>query len=197
MIKNYILIGLSILLLISIVFAYLTFKKNIDLKDKWSVSENNYKASNKKNLVYELTLSQLSNSKDSLDIKISEFKRKSKLKDDKIKSLMIIIDSLNKKDTITFKDTIFIKDLKVDTIIGDKWIKKHLILEYPNKIIINENIYNEKNISWSNKRETIKPPYKFFLWRWFQAKQTVVEINIEDLNPYFKTKEFKYNTIIK
>jgi hypothetical protein len=76
---------------------------------------------------------------------------------------MIIIDSLKKQDTIRLKDTIFVKDLKIDTIIGDKWIKKKLKLRYPNIIIIDEEIYNEKNISWSNKRETINPPYKFFL----------------------------------
>ena len=59
---------------------------------------------------------------------------------------MIIIDSLNIRDTVRFNDTIFVKDLEVDTIIGDRWIKKHLYLKYPNTIIINEDIYNEKNI---------------------------------------------------
>jgi len=59
---------------------------------------------------------------------------------------MIIIDSLNKRDTIKFRDTIFVKNLKIDTIIGDKWIKKKLHLEYPNVIIIDEEIYSEKSI---------------------------------------------------
>ena len=70
-------------------------------------------------------------------------------------------------------------------------------MEYPSRIIITDSVLNIKNIAWSNRRETIGPPKKFFICRWFQKKQTVVEILIEDLNPYFKTKEFKYNTIIK
>jgi len=78
---------------------------------------------------------------------------------------MIIVDSLNKRDTIKFRDTIFVKNLKVDTIIGDRWIKKRLHLEYPNVITIDESIYNEKNISWSNRKETIGTPKKFFLCR--------------------------------
>lgn len=197
MIKNYILIALSILVLMCGIFIYFTIKYNNNLKNKWSVSENNYKASNQKNLTYQLSIEQLNDSRDSLDKKLVEFKKRNKLKDSKINSLMIIIDSLSIKDTIEFRDTIFVKNLKVDTIIGDKWIKKHLLLQYPNTIIINEDIYNEKNISWSNRRETIGTPKKFFIFRWFQKKQTVVEIKIEDLNPYFKTKEFKYNTIIK
>lgn len=196
-IKNYALIALLTLAIISGIFIYFTIKSNEELKNKWSISEKNYKASNQKNLAYQLTVEQLNNSKDSLDKKLVEFKRRNGLKDSKINSLMIIIDSLRKQDTIRLKDTIFVKDLKIDTIIGDKWIKKKLKLRYPNIIIIDEEIYNEKNISWSNRRETIDAPRKFFLCRWFQKKQTVVEIKIEDLNPYFKTKEFKYNTIIK
>lgn len=196
-IKNYVIIILILISLIGGVVSYITIKSNRSLRDNWSVSENNYKASNQKNLAYQLTVEQINNSKDSLDKKLVEFKKRNGLKDSKINSLMIIIDSLRKQDTIRLKDTIFVKDLKIDTIIGDKWIKKKLKLRYPNIIIIDEEIYNEKNISWSNRRETIDTPKKFFLCRWFQKKQTVVEIKIEDLNPYFKTKEFKYNTIIK
>lgn len=196
-IKNYALTVLLTLAIISGIFIYSTIKSNEELKNKWSISENNYKASNQKNLEYQLTVEQLNNSKDSLDKKLVEFKRRNDLKDSKINSLMVIIDSLRKQDTIRLKDTIFVKDLKIDTIIGDKWIKKKLKLRYPNVIIIDEEVYNEKNISWSNRREIIDTPKKFFLCRWFQKKQTVVEIKIEDLNPYFKTKEFKYNTIIK
>ena len=120
---------------------------------------------NQKNLVYQLTIEQLNNNNDSLDKKLVEFKNRNHLKDSKINSLMIIVDSLNKRDTIKFRDTIFVKNLKVDTIIGDRWIKKRLHLEYPNVITIDESIYNEKNISWSNRKETIGTPKKFFLCR--------------------------------
>ena len=129
------------------VTAYFQFKKNSELKNSWSISENNYKASNRKNLEYRVSIDQLNKSNDSLDKKLISFAKRNKLKDSKINSLMIIVDSLRKKDTVVFKDTIFVKNLSVDTIIGDKWIRKKLKLMYPNKIEINEEIYNEKNIA--------------------------------------------------
>jgi hypothetical protein len=120
MIKNYALGALLIISLICGIFTYVTIKSNNDLKNKWSVSENNYKASNQKNLAYQLSIEQLNDSKDSLDNKLVEFKKRNNLKDSKINSLMIIIDSLSIKDTVRFTDTIFVKNLKIDTIIGDK-----------------------------------------------------------------------------
>lgn len=97
-------------------------------------------------MTYELTIDQLKLSKDSLNTKLLDTSKKLGVKNSKINSLMIIIDSLNKRDTIKFRDTIFVMNLKVDTIIGDKWIKKKLHLEYPNVIIIDEEIYSEKSI---------------------------------------------------
>ena len=97
-------------------------------------------------MTYELTIDQLKLSKDSLNTKLLDTSKKLGVKNSKINSLMIIIDSLNKRDTIKFRDTIFVANLKVDTIIGDKWVKKKLHLEYPNVITIDEEIYNEKSI---------------------------------------------------
>lgn len=84
------------------------------------MSENNYKASNRKNLAYQMSLEQMKLSNDSLDKILIEFKNKNKLKDSKIKSLMTIIESGGKSDTINLIDTVFVNGLKLDTIIGDQ-----------------------------------------------------------------------------
>jgi len=196
-IKNYLIIFLSILFITSGIFGYITYNKNKQLKENWSQSENNYKASDRKNLAYQLTIEQMKLSEDSDNIKLLEFAKRNNLKDSKISALMAIVEKGGKSDTINSTDTLFVKDLKLDTVVGDKWIKSRLQLEYPSRIIITDSVFNVKNIAWSNKRETIDPPKKFFLCRWLQPKHTLVEITIEDLNPYFKTKQFKYNTIIK
>ena len=196
-IKDYIIITILVILSALSLIVFVQNKAIKSINSNWIVSENNYKASNQKNLSYQLTIEQMKLSNDSLDKGLTKFIKDNKLKDSKIKSLMAIVEKGGRSDTINSVDTLFVKDLKLDTIIGDKWIKSRLQLEYPGKIIITDSIFNIKNIAWSNNRETIDPPKKFFLWRWFQKKQTVVEIKIEDLNPYFKTKEFKYNTIIK
>lgn len=59
-------------------------------------------------------------SSDSLDKILVDFKNKNKLKDSKIKSLMTIIESGGKSDTINLIDTIFAMGLKIDTIVGDE-----------------------------------------------------------------------------
>ena len=120
MIKNYLIISMILAIIALSLISYFQKKRTDELRNSWSISENNYKASNKKNLAYQLTIKQLELSKDSLDIRLIEFKKRLKLKDSKINSMMIIIDSLRKQDTVEFRDTIFVKDLKIDTIIGDK-----------------------------------------------------------------------------
>lgn len=84
------------------------------------MSENNYKAATRRNIEYQMSLNQMSMSNDSLDRILIEFKKKNKLKDSKIKSLMTIIDVGSKSDTIILSDTIFVSGLSIDTIIGDK-----------------------------------------------------------------------------
>ena len=86
-------------------------------------------------------------SNDSLDKGLTKFIKDNKLKDSKIKSLMAIVEKGGRSDTINSVDTLFVKDLKLDTIIGDKWIKSRLQLEYPGKIIITDSIFNIKNIA--------------------------------------------------
>lgn len=94
-----------------------------------------------------MSLNQMSMSNDSLDRILIEFKKKNKLKDSKIKSLMTIIEVGSKSDTIILSDTIFVSGLSLDTIIGDKWIQNRLQLEYPGKIIITDSVLNIKNIA--------------------------------------------------
>lgn len=118
--KNYIIIILVAVSIFMGIAIKISLTKINDLNIKYSTSENNYKASVRKNLSYIITMDQLNCSVDSLDSKLRSFKDRAGIKDSKINSLMIIIDSLKKQDTIRFTDTIFVKDLKIDTIIGDK-----------------------------------------------------------------------------
>lgn len=67
-----------------------------------------------------MSLEQMKLSNDSLDKILIEFKNKNKLKDSKIKSLMTIVELGGKSDTINLIDTVFVEDLKLDTIVGDQ-----------------------------------------------------------------------------
>jgi cell division protein FtsQ len=48
---------------------------------------------------------------------------------------------------------------------------------------------SEKHIIVSSKKETVNPPKKFFLFRWFQKKQIVLHIDVIEKNPYVENVE--------
>ena len=49
----------------------------------------------------------------------------------------------------------------------------------------------------NKKKETINPPKKFFLFRWFQRKHTILEVNMVEKNPYIENKNNRFIEIIK
>ena len=147
--------------------------------------------------MYKFTINKFKNSKDSSDIKLLEYKNSLKIKDSKIQSLTYLSQKTYKKDTVKLNDTIFVNNFKLDTIIGDKWITKRLHLEYPNIISIEDSIRNEIMYVISSRRETIDPPKKCFILRWFQSKQTLLEINIKNSNPYIINDKVKVIEIVK
>jgi hypothetical protein len=101
-------------------------------------------------------------------------------------------------DTLILPDTIFKEpSFSVDTTIGDAWYKVSLALKYPSSIAVNPEFKSEKHIIVSTKRETINPPKKFFLLRWFQKKHDVLQVDIEEKNPYIQNTYSKYIEVIK
>ena len=77
------------------------------------------------------------------------------------------------------------------------WYSENLSLRYPDTIITNPKFISDKYIVLNTDKQTIDPPKKFFIARWFQKKQTIIEVNIVEKNPYIKTKEQKFIEIIK
>lgn len=61
----------------------------------------------------------------------------------------------------------------------------------------NLQIFNTQNLLWHTKRETIDPPKKFFLFRWFQKKHDVTYVDIINDNPYIKTTGQNFQIIDK
>lgn len=193
-------IGLGILIIALFLFMAKTIR---DLNTRLSYSVNNEKAYaaenselNVKNREFQLTISQLKSSNDSLMIKMKEVANENGIKDKKIKSLQYQLESFNKKDTIVLKDTIFRDhDFVLDTCIMDQWNKSCIHMEYPNIIALDQEYNNSKYILANTKREPIKPR-KWFLSRWFTKKHTVIEITVVDENPYVTTKEQRFVQIV-
>jgi hypothetical protein len=55
---------------------------------------------------------------------------------------------------------------------------------------------SEKAVVVSTKRETVDPPKKFFLCRWFQKKHTVVKVVVKENNPHVIDQENVFIEIV-
>lgn len=190
---------IALLIIVSSVSAGLYFKVQ-SLNEKYLKEVENVKAyeaqlssSENENRVFKLSIDQLKSSKDSIVQRMDEVRKELGIKDKRIEQLQYQLGSISRTDTIHSIDTIF-KDpsFMMDTIIGDKWFNNHITLKYPNIIITEPSVLTENFVFISSNRETVKPPKKFFISRWFQKRHTVTEVIVEEKNPYVKIKTQRF-----
>lgn len=199
--KKYIII--LILILIGAV-AYLSYQ-NRQLTTKYETSIENVKAYDAQlsglegdNRVLKLTVEQLNYFNDSIIKKMKVVQKELGIKDKRLQQLQYDLSHAQRNDTIILSDTIFKSpEFELDTIVGDKWFKTNLHLKYPSIIALSPEIELERFTYINGKRETVNPPKKFFLFRWFQKKHTVVEVNVREMNPYVKNKTQRFIQIIE
>lgn len=194
---------ISIIILVSIIsFLGYTNKK---LSNQYAIAYENIKAYDAElsglrgdTKVYKLTIEQLNYFNDSIIKKMKVVQKELGIKDKRLQQLQYEASHAQRADTIILKDTLF-RDpqLKLDTIVGDKWFRTNLHLEFPSTIALKPEIELERYTFINGKRETVNPPKKFFLFRWFQKKMTVVTVTVKEKNPYVKNKESRYVEIIK
>lgn len=180
------------------------YNKIQDLREEVSVAYTNIKAyaaendslTNEKR-AFKFTIDELKSSNDSISKKLLEVQKKLKIKDKDIRYLEYQLSIASKKDTMILRDTIFQPDVKIDTTIGDKWYTLKLGLEYPNKVTTEPKFTSERSVVGHLKKETIKPPKKFFLCRWFQRKHKVMLVDVVEENPYIISKTGRYILIVE
>ena len=146
---------------------------------------------------YQMTMDDLRASKDSVDRKIAEVIDELKIKDKKIEYLQYQSKVITKTDTIEAKDTIFVPEAHIDTIIGDAWYNLNLKLNYPSTIVVSPTFTSEQYAIINTKKEYVGKKSKIFFVRWFQKKYTVVEVNLEEKSPYIINKTNKFIKILK
>ena len=204
-IKKYIHIGMTLLIPILTVALILTVKSRGKIEKRWKESTENVKSyselfnnSENKNRGFKLTIDQLQYFNDSILRELNETREALKVKDSKLKSLQYLSSTFIKYDTLIIKDTLF-KDpqIQVDTVLSDEWYSIRIGLKYPSIITVNPMFRSIKHIVVSSRRETVNPPKKFFLFRWFQKKHTVLNIDVIEKNPYMKEQNSRYIEIIK
>ena len=205
MVKKYIRIGIVILVSLLSISVYTLYTYNQKLKEETATLISNQKAFiaensslKNENRVFKFTIEQLNYYNDSILQKMNNIRKELKIKDKNLKQLQYLLSVSTKKDTVLFTDTIFRdKSLALDTVIGDKWYNIRLGLKYPFYIYTEPTFTSEKYIIVNKKKETVNPPKKFFLFRWFQRKHWVMEVHIKEKNPYIKETNNKFVEIIE
>jgi len=176
--------------------------KNLDAA--LAVASNNNKAYEAENdslhnkiIEFQFTSDQLNASNDSLVRKLNSVRKQLGIKDKEISHLQYLVSQNQKKDTVVLKDTIFREGVVLDTLLGDEWSRLKLHAEYPNFISADYSFKNSTVVVAHDSRVTVDPPKKCWLARLFQKKQTIVEIDVVQENPYCENKTTKFIKVIK
>lgn len=203
--KRYVCLIGVILLVVTMIALYFTLKSKKETEKRWKEAianvksyDNLFNGSKNNDIAFLLTIDQLKYSNDSIFQELNEVRRELKIKDSKLKSLQYISSNFTKSDTIILKDTVF-KDerIDIDTLLSDKWYSINVGLRYPSSITVTPKFKSEKAVIVSAKKETVNPPKRFFLFRWFQKKHIVLHVNVIEKNPYIEDQDNRYVEIIK
>ena len=175
------------------------------LEEKWKNAVESNKAydeilsSSEENArALKLSVDQIKHSKDSVIKELEAARKELKIKDSRLKSLQHISSEFAVADTVVARDTIF-KDeqVSIDTLLYDGWYSLRMKLEYPSTVVAEPEFKSVKNIVVSAKKETVDPPKKFFLFRWFQKKHWVLNIDVIEKSPYVKSQKSRYIEVLK
>lgn len=175
------------------------------LNERFEVAMANVKAyqgeledAQQSNRAFQLTIDQLEYFRDSITMELDATRKQLKVKDKELKALHYVSTGFSRVDTVTINDTIFRSpEVKVDTLISDEWYTMDMKLRYPSTVIVKPSFKSVKNIVVSSKRETVNPPKKFFLFRWFQKKHNVIKVDVVEKNPYATDQVSRYIEIVK
>lgn len=201
--KKYFILGVVILGLAAALAVSLYY--NAGIKDRLDAANANIKAydallssEKKQNVAHQLTIDQLNYFNDSILKDLNETRKELKIKDKNLKALQSVHSVFTRVDTLVLNDTIFKEpSFALDTLLGDDWYSLQLGLRYPSTIAAKPTFKSDKHIIVSVRKETVNPPKKFFLFKWFQRKHEVLRVDVVEKNPYVTEENSRYVEILK
>lgn len=194
-----------IIFLGSILTSIYLYNRNKSLNEDLSLAYSNIKAYageisslNDESRLYKLTIDQMQSYQDSINNKLIEAQNKLNLKDKEIAFYSYLSETASRIDTVIIRDTIFRQpSLNIDTLLGDKWFSVNLKLKYPNKVVVAPKFKSSLSVIGQLRKETIKPPKKCFIGRWFQKKHEVMIIDVYEENPYVDSIKRRFIQIVQ
>lgn len=181
---------------------YIQHNRLNNLKVELTTSKHNYAALvnensslKDKNLTFQLTVDQLSNSKDSLVAEMNKVRKELKVKDKELKEMAYIASVAAKTDTIYLKEEILKDKAPIDTLIQDEWHKLHINID-TNSLVITPEFKSEKYITSYIRKEIVNPS-RYKILNIFKKRENTLEVNIYEKNPYITNKKEKFIEILK
>lgn len=195
----------AVLFLATFITAMLLNNSLSKVTEQLKQAENNTKALlftkdslNNSNRTLKLSINQLNHLNDSISKAFNKAIKESKKDKNKISQLQYAVLTNFKTDTVRFVDTLFIENTNIDTTITDsKWYYVNLKLKSPDLLVVSPSFKNEVITIFNYKKETINPPKKCFIGRWFQKKHIVTETTIINNNPYGTVDTTRVVEIVK
>lgn len=206
--KKYIYITTAIIIAALVTTLVIMGISQKNLKEKYRASYANemaYQRENSElkqaNIQFEYTIGQLHFSQDSLVQKLNDTRKELKIKDKQLLAMSYLKTEMSKTDTLYIHstDTAFIANpinVPVDTVIGDKWINTHLILNPPDQVVLTPSVVSEKEV-FTKQSKVVERPSKSKFINFFRKKIKVVEIEVVESNPYIVNKEQRFIKVIK
>jgi hypothetical protein len=101
--------------------------------------------------LYRMSMDDLRASKDKLDRKILEIVDSLKIKDKRIEGLQYQSSTASRVDTLVFMNTVFVENLKIDTLVGDEWYTMKLHMQYPSEVVVSPTFNSEQYVVINTK----------------------------------------------
>jgi hypothetical protein len=191
--KKYLFIVILLLIIALISMGFIISRLN----SKLEIANNNIKSLQNNKIELLQTVDQLKTDTTRIGQEFNKILDSLNIKPKKVVEYKYLKSKSSRVDTIHLVDTVFVEGFCLDTIISSgEWYNLNISMSYPGDFIVNPSFTSEKYIISHKKRETVNPPKKFFLFRWFQKKHTIIEIEIIEKNPYIKTEDYKYVEIL-
>lgn len=196
-IKLYIKWVIVVIILVLLTVCVIQCKTNTGLRHDYDVASANTKAllNNKDNEIVALQLSMdvLQHTNDSTIQNLLHQQKELNIKNKELQTMISMSSQFQVHDTLRLYDTIF-KDpeFHIDTCMIDEWHSICIDMRYPNQICADATVISKKEVYVTSKKETIEPPKRFFLCRWFQRKHRVTRVIINEENPYIESQENIY-----
>ena len=144
--------------------------------------------------VLRLRVTELEASGDAQLRAMDSLRREIGVRDRRLRSMHRRVTVVERADTVLVPDTVVTASL--DTVVDDGWVRTSVSLA-PGRVAVSSLVRNETTLIVSTRRETVRPPRRFPLFRLFQRRHTVVTVKAVEANPWCATREARSVEIVQ